>query len=166
MPSFKGTTRQTIDAKYTSATDLTTPTESPGIEQTQAWTSGTGNNQANRLFADSHELVATSINLDLYGGLVDAFGNTLNLAKVKELWLRNTSIVATEQLLISGNFLTGALLSGWVDDAVKLILGPGGQLRWTNPIDGYTVTQTTQDILTIDSGSDTITYEIVILGTQ
>lgn len=165
MPSFVGTTKQIIDAAYKSALELRTPTDPLGFEKSQVWTSGTGNNQCNAAFSDRRTLTATAETLDLYGGLTDAFGNTLNFVKVRELWIQNRSETATEQLLLSGTFVTGALLSGWVNDAVKIPVGPGAQMRFSNPIDGWTVTDTTQDELKVDAGADTIIYDIVILGT-
>lgn len=166
MPSFNGTSRVGADIKYTEAGDHDTGLVPFGLEAIQTWATGTGSNQANRLWSERNTLVATSVNRDLFGVLVDRFGNTLSLVKLKEIWIHNLSTVATEQLLISGNFFTGAMLSGWVDDAVKLIVGPGGFLRMTNPIDGWVVTDTTQERLTIDSGSDTIIYDLVLFGHQ
>ena len=111
MASFKGTTRQIIDASYTSALDLTTPIEAIGLEWAQSWTSGTGNQQANRFFSDS-KAISGADTLDLTGGLTDAFGNTLTPTAIKMLAIRNKSTTSGENLTLSGNFLEG--ISGGV----------------------------------------------------
>lgn len=287
MASFKGTTRQGVDAQYVQALTLQTPSSTLGLEWAQVWTSGTGDNQANRLYTKSIELVATTDTLDLNGGgLTDGFGNTLAFAKVKELWIRNKSAVAGETLTVSGNFMSslgngaaekatgtltlalnvantetvvidgktytyqtsltdsdgnvliGGSASASLDNLIAAInlqvgsgteyaasttihstvtalagagdtmditaktagtagnsiattetlagsgnewgagtmsggsvssqtinIGPGGSIRWADPIDGLTVTAGTADTIIMDSGAKTFTYEIVIIGT-
>lgn len=165
MASFKGTTRQTIDASYTKARDLTTPTEPIGIEQSQAWTSGTGDLQANRFFADS-KAISSIDNIDLSGVLEDAFGNTLTMTAIKELWIRNTSAVSGEDLTIAGTWFLNSVLTGFVDDAIFFTLERGAAIRWVSPYAGWDIDAGTKDILSITPATGTITYEIAILGVE
>ena len=117
MSSLKGTTRQALDLTYTQALDLSTPTDSPGLAWNQAWTSGTGDQQANRFFSDSKAISAIE-NIDLSGVLKDAFGNTLTMTAIKELWIRNKSTTSGDNLTIAGTWFLNSILTGWVDDTV------------------------------------------------
>ena len=162
MATFIGTTKYRIDGEYTSSGDLTTPLEQLAIAKDQELGNGTGANQANAFFSDSDNLVGESVNLDLFGGLTDAFGTTLNFVKIRELVIHNLSTVSGEVLTLSGNFLTTDVLGG---AAPTVIVEPKGHFRVSSPVDGYDVTNATADVITIDSGSDTIAYDIIIIGT-
>lgn len=165
MASFKGTTRQNFDGAYSEALDLSTPTDSPGLEWAQAWAAGTGDQQANRLFHDQ-KAISSIDTLDLTGGLTDAFGNTLTFAKIKELWIKNTSTTSGEDLQIAGNWFLTKVLRSWVDDGLHFLLPRGGAIRWASPYEGFPVTASSGDALTITPATGTITYQIVILGTE
>ncbi len=147
--------------KVTQNPDLTTAAETIAISKAQTYTDGTAANQANQTWGDSHELVGTSITLDLTASLTDAFNNTITFTKIKELLIANTSIVSGETLTLTGNFGDTAFAAG---GTFSHIVPPNGIFLVSNPIDGYTVTDPTADKITINSGTDTITYHIWILG--
>lgn len=163
MPTFRATSSYQISGTFEDATlDHTVPTARIGVNIPKAYTSGTGANQANQWWADQRTLTATSENLDLFGGLTDDFGNTINLATIRELVILNRSTVSGESLILSGTALIG-LIAGTGTNVVSL--GAGGRFAFGSPIDGYTITNTTQDILTVNSQSFTITYDIFLIGT-
>jgi hypothetical protein len=164
--ALTGKTRVNLDLTYSATEFLTVAQAVPSIEKAQTWTSGTGSNQANRYYEETISLAAAAVNRDLYGSLVDQFGNTLSLAKVKELLIVNKSATATETLEISGNFVTGVLWADWVDDAAKITLGPGGVFHVRDPIDGYAVTNTSAERITLDPGANTFDVDLIILGTE
>jgi hypothetical protein len=58
------------------------------------------------------------------------------------------------------------LLADWVDDALKITIGPGGVYHVRDPIDGYTVTNTTAERITLDPGANTFDVDLIILGTE
>lgn len=165
MATLSVATGFTIQGTFTSNPDLTTAIEALAIAVKQDYASGTGAQQGNQFFSDSRSVNGSSENLDLAGGLTDAFGTTLTFTKIRHLAFHNKSTVAAETLLISGNFVTGALLSGWVDDDVKIIVPPRGWLVLSSPEDGYTVTGTSQDIVKVDPGANNISYDLYIIGT-
>jgi len=126
--------------------------------------SGTGDNQSNAVWFDERELVATSETLDLSGSLEDVFGTTLLFTKIKALYIKNTSETTTEIIAVGG--AAANQWDTWVANASDIVkVGPSGCLSLVNPIDGYVVTAGTGDNLKIDAGSDTITYQIIIIGT-
>ena len=151
-----------LSGVFSKALDLTTPSEQLQIAKTLSLADGTGSGQANQLWSDTRTLVATSENLDLAGGLVDAFGDTITFTKVKVLLVHNKATTTLHHLTLSGNFLTNQMMSG---ASVKLSLDPSSVLFLTSPIDGYAVTADTGDVLNVDAGANTITYDIVLIGT-
>lgn len=162
MAIFKGRSEVTISGVFTKALDNTTPSERIFIKvPPQTWGTGTGANQANQWFSERVTLAATSKNLDLFGGLTNGFGETINFVTIKQILIYNRSSTATEILTISGTALTNLL--GGTTPTVKI--GPSGVWTQSSPIDGYAITDSSGDVLTIDSGTDTITYDIFILGT-
>lgn len=171
MTTISGTSKLVYDLSNTDAADIGQPSDPIGITRQATWTTS----NADRIYRETISLNGAVVNRDLFGSLTDAFGNTVNFATVRELTILNRSVVAGESLLVYGNFVTGALLSGVVDDAVKLIVGPGqtvngvvepGRLHFTNHVDGFTVTDTTQERITLDPGAKTFDVELIIIGKE
>ncbi len=164
--ALTGTTDVKLNLTYSSTEFLSVAQTVPSISKSRAWTSGTGTNQANRYYEETIELAGAVVNRDLYGSLTDKFGNTLSLAKVKEILIHNKSTTSGETLEISGNFVTGVLWADWVDDAAKETIGPNGIFYRRNPIDGYAVTNTTAERITLDPGANSFDVDLIILGTE
>lgn len=155
------TRRITIGGKLTQNTDNATVARRIEIDASQTYTHGTGANQANEDWDDQRTVTAASENLDLAGGITNGFGRTVTFTSVKELFIKNTSTTSGENLTISGSFMDNELLGGTTP---TMVLGPGGVFHVASPIDGYAVAAGTDDIITIDPGSDTIIYDIEIVG--
>lgn len=172
MPTFTGKTVSNLEGSYTETQGLQEGLAPLPVAWVQEWRSGTGSNQANRVYTASASAAAAPVNFDFAGVLTDIWGNTLTLAKIKELWIRNTTLTTLFALDIKGNFFTGitagasGLIKDWVNDAISMPIGPGGSIRFSNPIDGWVVTAATMDTLTLDPGANTVGYEIVVLGTE
>ncbi len=162
MATLTLTSKHTLSGTYTSSGDLTTPTESVAISDSQAYTNGTGANQANAFFSDTRSLaVSTPETIDLTADLTDAFGTTLALTSIREIIIRNNSTTSGEDITISGNVL-GAFLGATTE---TITVPPGGEWSQKSPIDGFTVTNTTQDQLTVTPGAYALTYDLIITGT-
>jgi|GEM_PF-5041831 len=74
------------------AIDLATPQNSITKNETLQTTFGTGAAKADLEFSDSRTLIASANEtLDLVGSLSGAFGDTLSFAKIKGLFVKNTS---------------------------------------------------------------------------
>lgn len=153
---------------YTNPLDLSTPSDSKTLNFEVPMLSGTGLDQANRLFADQRSVnTASNDDLDLAGGLTDAFGQTLTFAKIKAILIYNTILTAGEILNVGGGGVNSFI--NWVGNASDTVtIGPGGLLVLANPsLAGYAVTASTGDILRIaNAGAGTIVYKIVLIGTQ
>lgn len=131
---------------------------------------GTGNNQINQVWTDIRTVGASSSeSLDLYGSLVNALNTTLNFTKVKMIEIK-AAATNTNNVLVGGStagiagllVLTGAAA---IED-VQIVIPPGGIFVISAPLAGYTITNTTGDILKIsNSGSGTgVDYTIKIYG--
>jgi len=144
--------------------DLSTPRDSMTISKNDSLENGTGSSQADVQWHDQRTLAGTSENIDLAGSLTSTLdSSTITFANVKAVLIKNNSTTATEQLTVGG-----ASSNAWdtmITDTV--IVGPDGVCFLYSPIDGFAVTAGTGDILKITASSgDTITYDIVVIGTS
>lgn len=128
---------------------------------------GTGADFADAVYHSSgRNLIASgSETFDLAGGISDKFGNTLTLATVKLIYIKNTSTTITTTLEV-GN-ATNAW-EGWTTTATSTItVGPGGMVCLFDPTaNAMEVTAATGDILQVtnNDGSNAATYDIIIIG--
>jgi hypothetical protein len=128
--------------------------------------SGTGANQADRLYAATRTLTASSAeDLDLAGVLTDHYGNTLTFARVKGLIIRASS--ANTNNVVVGNAASNGFVT-WCGGATHTVsVRPGGVFALFAPdATAYAVTASTGDLLHVaNSGAGTsITYDVVIIG--
>ena len=145
-------------------------------------TSGSGNNQANSLYVARRTLSLSSPvdQLDLAGGLVDIYGNTLTLTKLKVLQIHNRGNVAGdnddetatptsgEDLLVGGS-ASGALAAFFNNDAdAQFVVKSGGVFAVCDRLVGYTVTAGTGDLIQIEhvGSAGDISYDVVIVGVE
>lgn len=128
--------------------------------------SGTGANQADRLFTDQRTLAASATeDLDLAGVLTDPFGATITMAKIKAIIIKAAAGNANDvQLTRPASNGVPLFLAAADGIAVK----PGGAFVWCCPGTGITVTPATGDLLTVtNSGAGTpVTYDVIIIGTS
>jgi hypothetical protein len=130
-------------------------------------TDGTGANGAKSQIFDTRTLSASATeDLDLAGGLSDAFGNLITFTKIRALAI-TAAAANTNNVLVGGASATQlASLFSAVNDV--LIIRPGGGFMVYAPdATGYTVTAGSADLLKIanSAGSTSVTYSIAIIGT-
>lgn len=162
------TTLQTrILANQSGSNDLGTPSFPLDYNNVVKLTSGTAANKADLLFSDSRTLGASATeDLDLAGGLTDPLGATLTFVKIKSIFIKavtgNTNTVKVKPAAANG------FLGPFNAAADTLIIPAGGQIMLTAPVNGWTVTAGTGDLLTITNGGagTSVTYEIIIIGTS
>lgn len=162
--SLSGSVDLAYDLQYKNTTgEISDAIAAISPQKPQAWTSGTGSNQHNRYFEEIISLAASAVNRDLFGSLTDIYGNTLSFVDIRSILIHNKSSVAGEVLTIDGNFIERIVLSGTTP---TLKLDPGGVLYLTNPIDGYSVTNTTDERITLDPGAKTFAVDLIVTGTE
>jgi hypothetical protein len=146
------------------ALDLGTAILPIDVSAAFALADGTGADQANRYFSDRRTLTGAggTEDLDLAGGITDAFGNVITMTKLKVLIFKNNSTTDTFQ--ISRPVANGLALFVAASDAITV--RPGGIVMVaTADSTAYAVTAGTGDLLTITKqGSGSATYDIVLVG--
>lgn len=162
MATFNGLGKLRLDGAYIGSGALNNPAVAVAVSMDQAWASGTGSNQANHYAQFTGTAAAAAKTFDLAGGSdTDDFGTTLVFAKVRELFIKNTTLTTVFDFTVAGNFITSSVL-GDASDIVTL--QPGGIFHVRAPVDGYTVTGGTADTISLDPGANDVGYQMVIVG--
>lgn len=123
------------------------------------WVSGTGASEANQSYQSESTIgTSTTTTFDFSGGgLTDAFGTAIALARVKALYIKNTGAV---DITVAGN--NGIVGSGFT-------LRPGEQVMKAAPdATAYAVSGGSTDTITLQN-SDVATaasYRMVVIGVQ
>lgn len=130
--------------------------------------SGTGDNQADKVFADTRTL-ASSANedLDLAGGsLVDPLGAPVTFAKVKAIIVR--AAAGNTNNVVVGGAAANAFQGGFGAANDTHAVPPGGVFLASAPKAGWAVTPGTGDLLRIanSGGGTSVQYDIEIIGTS
>lgn len=147
------------------ALDLSSPICDLNIPRLIQLADGAGVNAANLLYQDSVTLAAGDETLIDLTALTDAFGNAINFARVKLIYLRNKSATAGDNLQLGGTVSNG-LSTLFVGMNAGQLIGPDGTAVLVNPsAAGWAVTAATADILRIGNpGANAIAYDIVLIG--
>ena len=162
--ALTGGTRVVIDILFQKQIDLSLLKDSLNINTGTNWTFGTTAAKANLLYHASLTASDTEEAVDISGAAVsDAFGDTCSFAALKFFYVKNTD--ATEDLELGGLAANGTmdvLLCQVTEDTI--LVKPGGFFAWCDPsADGLDVSGDNDD-LQIRAESDSITYELVLLG--
>ncbi|WP_441268681.1 hypothetical protein AB7G19_29985 [Bradyrhizobium sp. 215_C5_N1_1] len=125
--------------------------------------SGTGYGKADIAFMDTRTLAAsTSENLDLAGALLDAFGATINAAKVKAIMIENPE--ASLSTLTVGAAASNTFNGPFSGATHSVDLKPGDRALFVSRT-GWTVTAATGDLLKVANGAGgSVNYNIEIIA--
>lgn len=129
---------------------------------------GTGANQASQLFTDQRTLgISANEELDLAGGLTNAFGATITFTKIKAI-IVSAAAANGGDIQVGGSATNG--FNDWVGAVGDLVaVKPGGAFAIVAPdVNGYAVTAGTADLLKIANtdGAASATYDITIIGVE
>lgn len=164
--TFKGTLKVVADVLLSGGLDVGQGRHIINETYATALTNGIGANQANQLWADTRTIAAsTDDDLDLAGGIANAFGTTLTFTSIKGIIVKAAS--ANTNDIILGGASSNAFDTFLGDPTDTIILVPGGTLALFNPeADGYLVAAGTGDILRLTNaaGGTTVTYDIILVG--
>ena len=151
-----------VKATYTNVLDLASATAELAKAFADALTSGTGADEGDLAWWSSRQVTAgTPDDLDLAGGLTDAFGATLAFARVKLLLVHNRD--GTHALEIGGATNAFAPWAGNAGDTLRVRPGGVGFL-WAPDATAYPVTAGGADVLRIAALSGSPAYDVVLLG--
>jgi hypothetical protein len=153
-----------VGVRRTNPNALSTPSEDCQYPINLVLADGTSPNQAQYFYSRRLSLAGSAQTLDIYGGLTDGLGTTLNLATVRALIIVNRSTTAG-QILTIGNAASNQF-SGFLGGATQtIVLRPGGTIVLLAPLDGYTVTNGSADLLKLDPGANTFDVDVIIVAT-
>jgi hypothetical protein len=165
--ALSGSLTTKISMAYSKALDHATVSYGPTDSYAESFASGTGNDQVDLMFDDQRTLGASgSEDLDLAGGLTDAFGLTLTFVKVKAIQIR--AAAGNTNNVVVGGASANAFVGPFGAATHTIAIPPSGVLTLCAPKAGWTVTPSTGDLLRIaNSGAGSgVTYDITILGTS
>lgn len=155
-----------VSFDFSSTADLGVVSHKAEWNPTYVFTDGTGANQAKTVFTDIRTLAASaSENLDLAGGLVDAFGNTITFTKVKAILVQADP--ANTNNVVIGNAASNGFVGPFGAGTHTLAIPPGGAAALIAPdVNGWTVTAGTGDLLKVlnSAGGTGVNYTITIIG--
>lgn len=122
---------------------------------------------ADKVFVEQRTLATgVSNELDLFGVLTDALGDTLNFARIKGIYVASAS--GNDANLLVGGSATNAFV-GWVADATdRLIVRPnGGFLLFARDTTAYPVADGSTDKFKFEHDASTgnnLTYDTILIG--
>lgn len=158
--------RVAVTADYTSALDLATGVSPLAKDYVTRLATGVSSGQADKIFHDQRTLAASATeDLDLAGGLTDAFGAALTFVKLKAIIIK-AAATNVNNVNFSRPAANGVPLFAAASDLIPVL--PDGLFAWSAPGAGITVTGGTGDLLTFtNSGAGTsVTYDVIIIGTS
>lgn len=158
--TVNGTAKNTLDLTYAQAV--------LAYAKTGSLSTGTGANQADRIFSDQRTIVASGTDdLDLNGtALQDNLGVNLALARIKVIAVYAAAANANVLVMGGGTNPVTTILGGTTP---TLNIRPGGMFLLTSPdATGFAVTAATADILRFTNGGagTSVTYDVVIIGSS
>ncbi|HUV64847.1 MAG TPA: hypothetical protein VMW24_13190 [Sedimentisphaerales bacterium] len=156
--------RYNLTAQYVDDSDLNEQRGVLGLDIVDSLATGTAADQASQVWYDTRSLAATAEELDLAGGVTDAFGAALTFAKVKQLLIRNNNTTSGHTLVI-GPGTTNGVTTIWAGTSPTEVIGPNGVMVKANPGDGYAITGGSADTIKINAGTNTVSYDIIVVGT-
>lgn len=127
--------------------------------------SGNGAGQCNLAWLDHRSIAAsTTEDLDLSGSLPDGLGGSAAFTKVKGIYIR--AAAANGGNLIVGGDASAAFVGPFADSSDKIVLPAGGVFMVADLATGWTVTNSTADVLQVenDDSGDAAEYDIAIIG--
>jgi len=162
--TLKANLTVSIAASITGALDLEALASSLNQSWSVALADGTGAGQATRMWSDVRNLASnTSESLDLSGALVDAFGVSVTLTKIKMLIIAADPLNTT--VLTAGN-VTNGIIAPFLAATGGIIIRPGGLFVAAAPdVTGFGVTDATADLLKIaNAAGAAANYSIAVIG--
>lgn len=160
-----------IAALLQATLDLVTPSCSFPLTYTPLnLTSGTGVNQADKIWSDTRSIAASSsedIHVYDFSGGTDALGGTLALARVKMLLIVNKSTTAGDILRVGGKANSTAWTSPFNGSTTATVdVAPGGLLLLAAPSAAAFSVSDPNHVLKIAnvSTANSVSYDIIVIG--
>lgn len=133
----------------------------------QALSDGSGNLQANKVYAATRTISASANDdIDVAGSLTNAFGSVITFTKIKGILVIHPTTSAASGITLGGGGVNSFV--NWVADATDKVKVPNGYsfALLGSDATGFAVTAGTGDILRVTNldGVNTATYTILLYG--
>lgn len=118
---------------------------------------------ASILFHNTYTITsATDLDLDLSGSLTTGLGTTVNFTKIYMIAIVNLSTSSGQNVILGG----GGNFHSWAGaQSHEVKIGPKGLFILNSPVDGYTVTNSSADILRLrNTGLTSVQTRIALIG--
>lgn len=155
-----------IRAQLAGASDHGAPQSDERLDYSKSLANGTGASQADKVFSDRRTLAASANEtLDLTN-LQDPLGAALTFAKVKAIMI--VAALTNANDVVIGAAAANPFLGPLGGTGPIATLKPGGIYFVANPVNGWAVTDSSNDNLKIanSAGGSGVDYDIVIIGTS
>ena len=130
---------------------------------TTAFSSGTGSGAVDTCLALAGTIAATTLDVSINGTQTDAFGVTLAMARVKLSYVRNKATNDSYTLTVGAAAST--IFSSWISTNTEYVNVPAsGILLLTAPLATGFTAGSSNKLLRLASGANSVAYELVILG--
>ncbi len=127
---------------------------------------GTGSGQANWVYYASRTVSATTAdNLDLSGSLTDGLGNTISATKLKLLVVAVSAPDGTKTIRVGPRGVANTFQGPWGGTGATVYTDVTRWGVWYEPTAGWTITNSTADILGLfNPSAGSVTYSILMAG--
>ncbi len=131
----------------------------------QAYSNGTGSQQANTWYADTLSLTTSPTSMDLFTGMTDRYGNAIVFTTIRGIAIVNKSATAFVQL--SGSFIK-ILASG---TTITWLVYPGGIFFSQHPLGAagsstYELGITVSRTIVLQTAAGTADVDLLLIGTR
>lgn len=138
--------------------DLGNPGKTHRISKDVVFANGNGSGQFNKAYSD---IAAATTDYDVAGGTTDAQGAAITMSKLGMIYAENRGTTSGDLMYLGGD-ANSVVFCGDKLDFVKV--GPQGFALIVNPVDGWTVTATTGDIIEINHNAGTWDHAVILAG--
>lgn len=138
--------------------DLGNPGKTHRISKDLVFSSGNGSGQFNKVHSD---IASATTDYDVAGVVVDAQGAAITMSKLGMVYAENRGTTSGDMMYVGGD-ANSVPVFGAAADFAKI--GPSGFFLAVNPIDGWTVTASTGDIVEINHNAGTWDHAVILAG--
>ena len=147
-----------IEVAETYTGDLGNPGKIHRVSKDLVFTSGNGSSQFDKVHSD---IAAVTTDYDVAGVVTDAQGATITMSKLGMVYAENRGTTSGNLMYVGGD-ANSVPVFGAAADFAKI--GPQGFFLAVNPVDGWTVTAATGDVVEINHNSGTYDHAVILAG--
>lgn len=147
-----------IEAVESYTGDLGNPGKVHRITKDVVIANGNGSGQYNKIHSD---IAAVTTDYDVAGVVTDAQGAAITMSRLGLIYAENRGTTAGDMMYIGGD-ANSVLFCGAANDFIRV--GPQGFALIVNPIDGWTVTAGTGDVVEVNHNAGTWDHAVILAG--